>query len=96
MVVDMVYWALMVVVSRFEFRIQTCLNNKVILLTINILKLFHTENFLIFQMFLVLWNKDVRVNVSLENNDVLYLSTSFHLVQKNFFEGIFFPPSLLS
>ena len=53
MVVDMVYWALMVVVSRFEFRIQTCLNNKVILLTINILKLVHTENFLIFQMFLV-------------------------------------------
>lgn len=53
MVVDMVYWALMVVVSRFEFRIQTCLNNKVISLTINILKLVHTENFLIFQMFLV-------------------------------------------
>lgn len=53
MVVDMVYWALMVVVSRFEFRIQTYLNNKVILLTINILKLFHTENFLIFQMFLI-------------------------------------------
>ena len=54
MVVDMVYWALMVVVSRFEFRIQTCLNNKVVLLNINILKLFHTENFLIFQTFLVL------------------------------------------
>ena len=54
MVVGMVYWALMVVVSRFEFRIQTCLNNKVISLTINILKLFHTENFLIFKMFLVL------------------------------------------
>ena len=89
MVVDMVYWALMVVVSRFEFRIQMCLNNKVILLTINILKLFHTENFLIFQMFLVLWNKDVRVNVSLENNDVLYLSTSFHLVQKNFLRELF-------
>ena len=53
MVADMVYWALMVVVSRFEFRIQTCLNNKVISLTINILKLVHTENFLIFQMFLV-------------------------------------------
>lgn len=89
MVVDMVYWALMVVVSRFEFRIQMCLNNKVILLTINILKLFHTENFLIFQMFLVLWNKDVRVNVSLENNDVLYLSTSFHLVQKIFLRELF-------
>jgi len=39
-VADMVYWALMVVVSRFEFRIQTCLNSKVILLYINILKLF--------------------------------------------------------
>ena len=46
MVADMVYWALMVVVSRFEFRIQTCLNNKVILLYINILKLFLHGKFL--------------------------------------------------
>ena len=57
MVVDMVYWALMVVVSRFEFRIQTCLNNKVILLYINIPKLFLPGKFLNFSnviMFLVL------------------------------------------
>lgn len=57
MVADMVYWALMVVVSRFEFRIQTCLNNKVILLYINIPKLFLPGKFLNFSnviMFLVL------------------------------------------
>ena len=57
MVADMVYWALMVVVSRFEFRIQTCLNNKVILLYINIPKLFLPGKFFNFSnviMFLVL------------------------------------------
>ena len=48
MVADMVYWALMVVVSRFEFRIQTCLSNKMILLYINILKLFLLGKFLNF------------------------------------------------